>query len=426
MRIELPYGSRIVAAELPPSVRFLSMLDVANASAVPDANAAVRDALNNPIGLDEPALNAFGASDSVLIVVSDSFRQTRADVMLPALLDALRAREISERNVSILFSTGVHRSPTPDEQRAILGHAIYDRLRDRLHTHDAESDENVFVGITRRGTPVEVNRRLLDVDRVIVTGAVVLHYFGGFGGGRKSVVPGLASVATIAKNHSLNLHPTDDRLDPDVRIGVLDGNPVAEDMLEAALFVRVDFILNTVLTRDHQIAAVFCGEMDSAHRAACEFARAIYAQPINRRADLVIAASAQTQNFVQTHKALHNAYQAVQPNGRMVLAAPCPEGLGGDRFSKWLALGDRSKVFAALRARSEINGQTALSTLERSRITRFVTELLERDVALLGGEKAPSLQSAIDDAIAALSRSGIQNPTVYVMPHAAHTVPVAG
>jgi nickel-dependent lactate racemase len=164
--------------------------------------------------------------------------------------------------------------------------------------------------------------------------------------------------------------------------------------------------------------------MEATHRAACEFARSLYARPIDRRADLVIAASPHTRNFVQTHKALYNAYQAVRPDGRIVLAAPCFEGLGGERFSKWLALGDRAKVFAALRERSEINGQTALSTLEKSRITRFVTEMSDRDVALLGGQKSASLQSAIDESVSDLARQGVRSPTAYLMPHAAHTVPI--
>ncbi len=423
MRVEIPYADKSLSAQLPRNVELLGILDVADAAPVIDAPAAVRAAFERPIGLSGGALDGFSVGDSVVIVVSDSFRQTRADEFLPPLLDALNDRGIGDRNVSILFSTGVHRAPTPGEQRTILGSPVHDRVAGRIDCHDADAPGHRHVGTTSRGTRVEINPRVLDADRVIVTGAIVLHYFGGFGGGRKSVVPGLASAATIAKNHSLNLHPGEDRLDPAVRIGVLDGNPVAEDMLEAARFVRTDFVLNTVLTREGRIAAVFCGEMDAAHRAGCEFARSLYARPIARRADLVIAASARTRNFVQTHKALYNAYQAVQPNGRIVLAAPCPEGLGGERFSKWLALGDRAKVFAALRTRSEINGQTALSTLEKSRITRFVTELEAADVSRLGGAKSRSLQDAIDESLADLAGSGIANPTCYVLPSAAHTVP---
>src|SRR5690606_23695176 len=132
------------------------------------------------------------------------------------------------------------------------------------------------------------------------------------------------------------LHPERDELDPAVRIGGLDGNPVAEDMLEAARFVRVDGIVNTVLRRDGKIARLFVGELDAAHREACDFAMDCYAAHLDEPAHLVIAASAGTKNFVQTHKSLYNAFQAMAPGGRIILAAPCPEGLGSRQFTKWL------------------------------------------------------------------------------------------
>jgi nickel-dependent lactate racemase len=422
--VEFPYLTGRASATM-RGVQWLGALDVKPVAALSGPGRAVREALERPGGLARPALAEFRPGDRVLILVSDSFRQTRADQMLPPLLEALAEAGIADATVSVLFSTGVHRPPTVEEQREILGEAVFARLAGRIFCHDAyDAAGHERLGVTSRGTPVEINRRLTEADRVIATGTVVLHYFGGFGGGRKSVVPGVASAATIAKNHSLNLHPTEDRLDPAVRIATLDGNPVGEDMLEAARMVRVDFILNTVLTRDGEIATVFCGEMDAAHRRACDFAREMYAVPIARRADLVIAASPHTRNFVQTHKALYNAYQAMRPGGRIVLVAPCPEGLGSERFAQWLALGDRAKVISALRERSEINGQTALSTIEKAPSTLFVTEMSGAEVAQLGGRKADSLQNAVDTALGELSRGGAATSSIYVMPSAAYTVPM--
>jgi len=420
--IKFAYGEGTVSAEL-DSIEFLDTLDVNPTPALKDPVRAVHLALQNPSGFCRPITHKPGKS--VLVLVSDTFRQTRADVMLPVLLERFRAMGFGDKNFSILFSTGVHRPPTPDEQRKILGEEVFARLAGRIHNHDAyDKSAHERIGVTSKGTPVEINRRVLEANHVIATGTVVLHYFGGFGGGRKSIVPGVASATTIAANHSLNLHPVDDRLDSAVQIARLDGNPVAEDMFEAASMVPVDFILNTVLTRDAQIAAVFCGEMDLAHRKACEFARKLYAVPIRRRADLVIAASPYTRNFVQTHKALYNAYQAMRPGGRIVLVAPCPEGLGSDRFAKWLDLGDRKKVIAELRKNSEINGQTAISTLEKASSTLFVTEMSILDVARLGGRKAANLENAIDEALTQLRQEVGQTPSVYVMPSAAYTVPM--
>jgi nickel-dependent lactate racemase len=208
-----------------------------------------------------------------------------------------------------------------------------------------------------------------------------------------------------------------------VRIGELDGNPVAEDMLEATRLIKVDCIINTVLNRDGEIAGVFAGELDAAHRVAAAFARDLYTVSIDEKADLVIASSGTTLNFVQTHKALYNSHQAVKPTGRIVLLAPCEEGLGGEQFAKWLRLGSREAIIAGLRRQSEINGQTALSTIEKTPITYLVTEMCEADVKLLGARRAASLDEAVHAARADLASVGVTEPSYYVMPSAAYTVP---
>lgn len=422
--ISLPYGDEIVGATLLRG-RSLGTLDIRPIKALAEPERAIREALSNPIELDRSIFDIVQTRERVVILVSDSFRQTRADLMLPVLIDGLKRAGTNPSDISILFSTGTHRGPTQDEQREILGEHVYGLMQGRIHVHDAHDAENhVSVGITSRGTPVEINRRVHEADRVIATGSAVLHYFGGFGGGRKSVVPGVASARTIAHNHAMNLHPEEDRLDPNVRIGLLAGNPVAEDMLEATQLTHVDAIINTVLNRDGGIAGVFAGDLVAAHEAACAFARDLFEVPLQEKADVVIAASPSTKNFVQTHKALFNAFQAVNPDGRILLAAPCAEGLGDEQFTQWLKLGDRAEIIAALRRRSEINGQTALSTREKAPRTIMVTELSDDDVALLGARKAPSLQEAVDSAFGDLDRAGVINPTYVLMPSAAYTVPV--
>lgn len=415
--VEFRIGETLVNADI--SGRNLGTVDVAPISGIPDPPAAIRSALVAPIG---DAFNGMGPSDRVVLVVSDSFRQTRADQVLPVLLDWLNARGIHDKQVNVLFSTGTHRGPTEDEQRAILGPAAHGRLEGRTAVHDAfDGDAHEYLGETSRGTPVEINRMAVECDQLIAIGAVVLHYFAGFGGGRKSIVPGLASARTIAANHSLNLHPDEPRLDPNVRIGAIEGNPVAEDMAEAAEMVEVSGIVNTVLNRHAEIAGVYAGAMDPAHLEACALAESLFVVSIPERADIVIAASTGTANFVQTHKALFNAWQAMKPGGRIVLLAPCPEGLGGDQFAKWLAYGAPESIIAELRAHSDINGQTALSTRSKAPSCFFVTDLTEDDVARLGGTKAETLQDAVDRAVAVL---GLDSPTFCVMPNAAYSVPV--
>ncbi len=421
MNVRVPYGSGWATAAL-EWARCLGTLDIAEAPEIPDPERTIRDAIKHPIGLDRGLDALISPGERVVILVSDSFRQTRADQVLPVLVACLHHAGIPDDAIALLFATGTHRPPTREEQAAIVGSAIYDRFKDRLFTHDPHDKRGlVDLGVTSRGTPVAINRMAVEADRVIATGAVVLHYFGGYGGGRKTVVPGIASVETIAHNHAMNLDPVEDRINPAVRIGALDGNPVAEDMLEASRFLKVDFIVNTVLNRDARIAAVFAGELDAAHRAAAACARTLFEVRIRERADLVIASSGGAKNFVQSHKALYNAWQAMKPGGRIVFLGACPEGLGGEQFVQWLRLGSREAIIAALRRQSEINGQTALSTREKAPSAVFVTEMSEGDVAMMGGHKASCFADALELVRRALR--AIPQPTCYIMPSASYTVP---
>lgn len=417
------YGHQQMAVTVPGG-RYLDTLDIRDASPVKDCAMELMRGLGNPIGFDRLVLQDFDKYDSVAIVVSDSFRQTRVNAYLPTLLMALNDKGITSSQITITFATGTHRGPTEAEAKQILGEGICKSFGDRIFTHDPEDTDNlVEIGVTSAGTRVVVNRRVHESDRIILTGSVVLHYFGGFGGGRKSFVPGLASTETIAQNHARNLHPENDELDPRVAIGVMQGNPVADDMLEATRFSHIDFIINTVLDVNDDVAGLFVGELEAAHEKAANFARDLFEAPFTEKADLVIAASASTKNFVQTHKALFNAYQAVKPGGRIILLATCPEGLGGENFQKWLRLGDRSEIIAGLRKQSEINGQTALSTREKAPIAILVTSLPDDDVALLGAQKAKTLDEAVEVALADLRSAGISEPSYRIMPSAAYTVP---
>lgn len=424
MEFSLAYGEDELRGSI-PWARHLGTLDVAQAEPMADVEKALDEGMRHPIGMSGAALDRFAPGQRVLIVVSDSFRYTGVEKLLPRLLSRLAERGIAEQDIAFLVATGTHRGPTPEEAAKILGSELYARFADRFITHDPfNKDELRLAGTTSRGTPVWLNRRFFEADRVIATGSVILHYFGGYGGGRKSIVPGCAGVESIAANHARNLHPTEDALNPDVRIATLDGNPVAEDMLEAARFCPVDFIINTVLNRGNAIAGLYVGELDAAHRKACEHARRLFAAPIQEQADLVLATAGKAKNFIQSHKALFNAYQAMKPGGRMLFVARAEEGYGGNKFQQWLSLRTREAVIAELRRNAEINGQTALSTLEKAPSAVMVTELDEAQVGLLGARKAPTLDAALEMLRAELTANGITEPTCYWMPSAPYTVPV--
>lgn len=420
MHIALPYGQKTLEADLDWG-RFLGTIDIADTPPLKDPGQALQDAFDRPIGLDKPLRDIVGPGHSVVILVSDAFRQTGADLILPPLIAELRQAGVAEENITLLFATGTHRAPNPEEQARILGPELHVRFRTRVFVHNPYDEAGLaYVGVTSRGTPVKINRLAFEADHIIATGAVVLHYFGGFGGGRKSIVPGIAGVETIARNHARNLHPVEDRLDPAVRIGALEGNPVAEDMFEAASMCRVSFILNTVLNRQGELAGVFGGALDAAHRAAAAFARRLFAVPIAEQADLVIASAGTAKNYIQSHKALFNAYQAMRPGGRLILLARAPEGLGNPDFRRWIDLGSREAIIAELRKNAEINGQTALSTIEKAPSAFFITELPGEEVAALGGRKAHTLAEALEGVRQDL---GPGEPSWYLMPSASYSVP---
>ena len=423
MKHTLHYGTEPIEFELNWG-HFLGALDVRGAEPVADVPAAVREALSNPIGLNGPMLSPFRSGERVAILVSDAFRHTGADQFLPVLVEELHAAGIRDEDIFFLFATGTHRAPNETEQARILGEDLYRRFQGQAGVHNASDPErHVYLGATSRGTPVWINKHARDCDRIIATGTVVMHYHAGFGGGRKSILPGIASVETISHNHSLNLDREAGRINPAVRIATLDGNPVAEDMAEGARMAGADGILNTVMNREGRIAGIFAGELDAAHRTATRFAMDLFGVEINEQADFVIASSGGTRNFVQSHKALFNAYQAIKPGGRIVFVAKCEEGLGGSQFSRWLGLGSPAAIIAELQREGEIYGQTALSTIQKAPATFIVTDLEDEDVERIGARRAASVQEALMLTRHAMKDAHITNPTYYLMPSAAYTVP---
>ncbi|MGQ9661802.1 MAG: nickel-dependent lactate racemase [Kiritimatiellia bacterium] len=387
----------------------------------------IEKALQNPIWRDNSSRSVFELvqpGKSVCLVVSDHTRRTGTNLVLPVLLKGLCRRGCDPRDIFVIVATGIHRPPTDAEIHGLLGSEVAHFFAGRIWCHDADDESNLVpVGTTRRGHSVRLNRRAVEADRLILVGAASYHYHAGFGGGRKSLVPGLASRDTIAYNHSLTLDPNADRIHPGVEIGRLEGNPVAEEMLEAAHFVEPDFIINTVLTPEGHLAGCFAGDMELAHHAACRRVEEVCRFDISQRADIVIASAEGARNWIQSHKALYNASRALNERGRIVLLAPCPEGIGDERFRYWLRRSQLGSIYPELRQSPEVNGQTALSTRMHGARTILVTDMNAQDLSDLGIPTAPDLISAVRQAIAEVRERGHGKPICYLMPQAREIVP---
>ena len=384
----------------------------------------IRDALGHPTwpGGDAPTVFDFvRPGEKVCFVVSDHTRKAGADRVMPVIVAGLREKGCRAEDMGVLVASGIHRHSTAEELRGILGDAVAAAVAGRVWMHDPDDAKAlVDVGTTARGHAVRVNRRVVSADRVVLVGSASYHYHAGFGGGRKSLVPGVAARETIAYTHSLTLDPKADRLHPNVAPGVLDGNPVAAEMLECARLCGECFVVNTVLTPGGEVVGVFSGELDAAHRAACRMVETISRVDIAEQADLVIASAGTARDWIQSHKALFNASRAAKPTGTIILQAPCPEGLGNDRFRHWLRKRDPAILFRELRHTPEVNGQTALSTIIRGRQTILVTNLPAADIADLGIETAPSIEAAVQRVVAGM---GDAKGTYYLVPEARYVVP---
>ncbi|KIH78191.1 hypothetical protein GFER_01955 [Geoalkalibacter ferrihydriticus DSM 17813] len=392
--MQLKYGHELLSLDL-PEARVLRPQAIAP-KAAPDE--LVRAALAEPIS--SPTLNKIvRPGEQVVIVTSDITRYTGSEHYLPVLVDHLNACGIKDDDITVVIALGIHRAQSETEHRKILG-SLYGRVK--VVDHDCDNPaELVVLGETTNGIPVSVNRCVAEAERLIVTGTVGFHYFAGFGGGRKGLVPGVASRATCMATHFGVFNPPEiGGKHPRAVTGILEGNPVHEAILEAARMIHPDFLLNTVLSPDKEILEVFCGDLEEAHLAGCARCNALYSVALEEPADLAVVSCGgypKDINFIQAHKALDYGVQALRPGGTLILLAACADGFGNKTFFDWFRHRDLDEFEAALRRNYEINGQTAHATLAKARKFRviLVSEFSPEQTAAMGMEKAAGLDAAL-------------------------------
>ncbi len=417
--MELKYGTTSFPFELPPG-KVIAALQAAPLHSEDDPQAIVRTALDSCRHI----IKTFRPGERVVIITSDITRYTGSEVYLPLLVERLNAAGIRDENIEVIVALGIHRRQTPHEHEKIMG-GIHGRIR--VSDHDCDDrGKLVLLGRTTAGIEVEVNRRAAEADRVILTGTIGFHYFAGFGGGRKSVLPGVASRKSCMASHFAVLNRGEGSgRNPRAATGVLDGNPVHEAMVEACAMVAPAFMLNTVLSPDKRIVAAFAGDWREAHLAGCEYYAERFSYPIERTADLVVVSCGgfpKDINFVQAHKAMEYGSHAVRDGGVMILLAECRDGFGNATFFNWFRFRDLGEFEAELRRNYEINGQTAYSTLAKAQ--RFsvvlVSALPPEEVEIMGMTPARSLGEALERAEELLPF----DYTAYVIPQGGTVLPV--
>ncbi len=407
MKIRLPYGKESIDVDLPES-GIEAFIEPNEVSGHIDAVQAVLEALENPSGSGS-FQNFLSAAGRLIVIVNDATRPTPTALILETVSDLLQASA-----AEFIIATGAHRAPAEEELGFIFGSTL-ERFRGKISVHDARTDEMFMLGTTSRGTEVLLNAKIKQADRILIIGSVEPHYFAGFTGGRKGLLPGVAAFSTIEQNHRLALLPG-------ARTLALSGNPVHEDMLEACRMVDKNiFSIMTVLDRRQQIYSVAAGGLNEAFSSAVEKALEVFAVPIERKADVVIACAKYPMDIdlYQSQKAIENAGLALKPGGTLVLVSACRDGVGDDTFSRLLSSCDKPEaVFSKISEGYRLGYHKAARLAELSAQIRLMayTGLDPEVLESIFIEPVADLQKLLDELIEAGNR-------IVIMPDASVTVP---
>ncbi len=326
----IPYGRGHLAGEL-PEARLNGIFTSAGLKGADDETAAIEAALEHPIGSPRLEELAHGKRHAV-VIVSDHTRPVPSRLLLPPLLRRLRTAEPAIR-VTLLVATGCHRATSMAELREMLGTEIADR--EEIVIHDSEDAGSLAeLGTLPSGGRLAVNRLALEADLLIGTGFIEPHFFAGFSGGRKCILPGIASRASVHENHCSPFIAS-----PRARTGLLEGNPIHRDMVAAGRMAKVAFILNVVLDGAHRVVRAFAGGMEAAHEAGCAFLkeRCVLRVPLS---DIVITSNGGyplDQNVYQAVKGMTAGEAACREGGVIILCASCCDGVGGEAFREVLS-----------------------------------------------------------------------------------------
>jgi nickel-dependent lactate racemase len=346
--VSLPYGDESVSFSIPED-KLVGVYEPRSLPPVSDPGMVLREALRSPVAAPPLRTRARDAR-SVVITVEDATRPVPKALLLDAVMEELLAGGVAIEAVSVVVATGLHRPLTRREMDETLG-CWKDRLA--VESHDASDVGGlVLLGTTSLGTEVSINRTFMEADLKILTGDVEYHQFAGYGGGVKSVYPGLADAAAIQTNHS--------RMDlPGTGSGRIDRNPVREEIDEVGRMAGVDYGLSVAMDEQHRIVAARAGDPDRSFREACRFIDQMYQVEVPRRADLVIASAGghpKDLNLYQAQKALEEATHVVNPGGAVLAFARCEEGSGSPLFEEWMEAAYTSEEIIARIERDFVMG----------------------------------------------------------------------
>jgi len=305
---------------------------------IADIKGSLIKSISSPIG-SLPLKERIHKGDRVALVISDMSRfWMRQDLVIPHLTEYLTEEcGIKDKDLTIVVANGTHTGGDEKELRTLVTDSVYDRFS--VVNHDAGADDLIYIGTTSFGNRISVNRHVAEADRVIALGAVTHHVMAGFGGGRKSILPGVSSLETIRFNHALSLDDNEFVPDPRTGNGVLDGNPVHLDMCEAAGFIKDLFVINLVMAPDMVLSGIYSGEYMASWLEAVRVTDGMYSTDVDREADIIVAGCGgypKDMSMYQGTKTIDNVEGALKEGGTLVFIAECRDGGGPEEYFGWM------------------------------------------------------------------------------------------
>ncbi|MDO4616778.1 MAG: nickel-dependent lactate racemase [Lachnospiraceae bacterium] len=413
MKLEFGYGKGVQTVEVPEK----NLMDVLMSNPMEHARRgeeAVKYALENPIGA--PKLkDTVKPGQKVVIITSDISRPLPSYDVVPSVLDELYEAGVAKEDITIVFGLGSHRTQTEEEMIHLVGERAYREVK----CVDSDVNDCVHMGKTAHGTPVDITRVVAEADFRICLGNVEFHYFAGYSGGAKAIMPGVSTPEAIQVNHSM-------MVSNDACAGKLEGNPIREDIEEAGKICGIHYIVNAVLDEHKKIVFCTAGDSVKAHRVACSYLDQMYRKNIPEKADIVLVSQGgapKDANLYQTQKALDNAKHAVKDGGTIILIGACNEGLGSKKFEEWLVQSETShEMVVRIGKDFQLGGHKAAAIamiLEYASID-LVSEMEDDFVRSIFMNPQPSAQKAFDDCMAKYG----PDAKVIAMPFGGATLPI--
>lgn len=412
MEIKLGYGKEKVHVDVPER-NYCEVLKPNKVEIRLTGFDEVNRALKNPIG-SKRLCDIVKKDESVCIITSDITRPMPSKIVVPAVLDELHEAGAEDKDITVVFALGNHRAHTEEEKKYIVGEEAYARVR----CIDADQKRIRHLGTTSFGTPVDVFDVVADADRVICLGNIEYHYFAGYSGGAKAVMPGVSTAAAIQANHSRMVEDTS-------AAGRIEGNNVRTDIDEVIRFLKIDFIVNVVLDEKKNIIKAVAGDVIQAHRDGCRFLDGLYKVGIKEKADIVIVSPGgypKDINLYQAQKALDNSKHAVKDGGIIILVASCAEGLGECVFERWMTEAKcPGDMVNKIQQHFELGGHkaAAIGMVQQKVVVYLVSDMDKAFVRSMFFEPVDTVQQALDSA---LDKIG-EDANVIVMPFGGSTLP---